>query len=723
MSKIINMKNALLFIAAFMFSIGGFAQSQKELIRLGDQAYESYNYASAVYFYKKIIEGGKSGTRYDVTYPYEINSYVSPVKSSDSTKALSPRELRQRYVINMIANSYQGLRDYDNAKEWYEKALLAPHDSFPNTQYRYAVSLMNLGMYDEAKTQLEEFIEKTDESNPYLNPAINMQAGCAFAQNSNNTAEGIVVQQMDSVFNRGISSFGVNYYEGELSLIYAAGRKGNMVVDPDKESGEYNSDLFITSKIGDNWDAPMRLEGPINTPMNEGAAAMSVDRTTLYYTQWDPNDRSKCKIMLVNKMNGMWMQPFDLGILNVDGYRSMNPTYTEDESRLYFASDRPGGYGGLDIWFCPIMSNGDLGPAENCGPSINTAEDENTPFHHYQSNTLFFSSMGHVGYGGYDIFKAKYDESAEAWTNPRNLGAPFNSSKDETYYVLDKFQKYGYLTSDREHCVSCDSSKTDGISGYCNKIYSFEKPELRFMLSGIVFDNDSGEPIPNALITFKDIRGNFDPFFIMTDGDGFYEKELEANMEIFLKAQKTGYFGDAATVSTKDLTESTELTQDFYLNKIPEEAIAIEGIEYDFDKATLRPKSKEILDELASFLTLNDNLVIEIQSHTDFRGDDNYNLDLSKRRAQSVVDYLVDKGIARERMIPKGYGETEPAYALDENKKPIRNSKGEYVYLTYDYIMALTEKDEQEVAHQRNRRTAFKVLSEDNESILESTPK
>jgi OmpA-OmpF porin, OOP family len=173
-----------------------------------------------------------------------------------------------------------------------------------------------------------------------------------------------------------------------------------------------------------------------------------------------------------------------------------------------------------------------------------------------------------------------------------------------------------------------------------------------------------------------------------------------------------GYFADAASVNTRPVTVTMTLQQDFFLRPIPKDEIEIEGIEYDFDKATLRPRSKEILDELFDFLELNNNLVVEINSHTDSRGSDAYNLDLSKRRAQSCVDYLIGKGVSKDRLIAKGYGESTPNFARDENKKPILDENGARIILTEAYINAQESKDLQEEYHQRNRRTAFKVVGE-----------
>jgi outer membrane protein OmpA-like peptidoglycan-associated protein/tetratricopeptide (TPR) repeat protein len=694
------------------------AQSKKELTEMGDKSFDKGNYASAVYFYSKVVKG--SSGRYDVTYPYEINSWsgTKKVKSGEGEEQLSPSEKRQQYAIHRLADSYRLLRDYENAILWYSKAVQMPHENFPQSLYWYGTMQMCVQKYGEAAATFQKYMDTKGEEDEYYLYAADKQVSCEFALDPKNTLDGVDLKKMDSTFNSGTASFAPAFYEGELSLIFSSGRDGNVNDDPKNKQSKFLSDLFVTTYLGDTYDTPRRFEAPVSTGNHEGSAALSTDRTTFYFTRWTDDDKQNAHIYVTKKFNNRWMEPLMLDAkVNVEGYRSINPSLDLDETRLYFASDRPGGYGGLDIWYCPIDEYGNIGDPINLGAGINTREDEMSPFHHYQSNTLFFSSRGHIGFGGYDIFRTKYEEDNDSWTNPVNIGAPYNSSKDDTYFIIDKNMKNGFLTSDRDRCADCDTTM---ISGYCNKIFGFAKPDIHVSINGYVFDSETGDVIPNALISFKDIKGSFAPFFVMTDDEGYYERDLEYGWDIFMKAQKSKYFGDAATVFTSGLTESTVLTQDFYLNRIPEGEITIEGIEYDFDKATLRPKSKEILDKLFDFLSLNNNLTIEIQSHTDSRGNDAYNLDLSERRAQSVVDYLVDKGIPRERMIPKGYGETTPAPKLDADGNPDKDANGEVIRLTEPYIYSIKDEKLREEYHQRNRRTAFKVLSEDNQVLKET---
>ena len=666
------------------------AQSRKELIELGDGAMKKGNYGSAVYFFRKIIFG--TSGKDDVTYPYEIVAYGGPSKKKSSDKNVQATDENEIYALHKLSDAYYKLHDYENAEKFYAQAAQNKSPLFPDVKYWYGMALMSNAKYSDAQKQFQEYI--TEGTGLMIKQAELQDAGCEFAMNDTTVAEGVNLMLLDSSFNKGSATFGVEYYT-DNAIVFSSARKENNVKDPKKEDPNLTTDFYISNNEGNGWEMPQHLIGPINSAWNEGAGAMGVDRTTFYFTRWNPNDKSDCNIYVSKMFNRRWLEPLKIESLNMDGFRTMHPALTLDETRLYFVSDRPGGQGGLDIWFCPIDEDGNLGVAQNIGAPINTPADEITPYYHYQSQTLFFSSNGHSGFGGFDIYKSHFSEDDNSWANATNLGKPFNSEKDEDHYIMDKDQLNGFLTSDREPCTTCDS--TSDMKPTCQKIYAFNKPNLKFTLSGYVYDGATEEIIPNALVTFKDVKGDMEPFFLTTDEKGYYFTELRQDQELFLKAQKVKYFADAATVTTVGLTASADLEQDFYLRQIPSTDIEIPGIEYDFDKTTLRPKSIEILDKLYDFLALNDNLIVEIKSHTDCRGNDAYNQKLSQGRAQSCVDYLISKGIKKERIIPQGKGESEPipGHECDTIEK-----------------LKKSDPDKFEEMHQRNRRTAFRVVKE-----------
>lgn len=687
-----------------------FGQSRREWLEFGDKAFDNKDYKLALTCYQHVVTMTPNNDR-DLVTPYECRPYTPPKKVVDSSNVVKAsndtsttlknpnlvkgNDSRTTYVTHKIADCYRLLHDYDNAELWYRQAMFLPDKRFPDTQYWYAYSLMNNAKYAEAQAQFDKYSEPLDPSSPEFKRATRASLGCAFAQDSNSVKKEVIVTRMDSVINAGTAVFAVTYYGDPEHILLTAAKPGNQSTPEMTKLGldAYSTDIFTAATMNGMWMKPQPVSSQlsaINTPQNEGAAMVSFGKESIFFTRWS-DDGKECSIFMSKNVNDAWLAPkkMDLSV-NAPGCRNMMPFLSNDGSTLYFVSDRQGGQGGLDIWSVQLDENGNsTGPAKNMGPLINTADDEVTPFYHFTSSTLFYSTNGMGGFGGFDIVKTSFNGDDSTWSIPKNLEAPFNSSRDDAYFVMDRIQQHGYFSSDREPCQSCGP----GGGAYCYRAYSFSNEPLVFSIHGHVYDVETNEPISNALLTFKDIRGDAEPIYIITDSAGYYESSLTLNQELYIKAQKNHYFGDATNISTVGLTDSKVFEHDFFLTPIPQGDIVIPGIEYDFDKATLRPESKKVLDDLVAFLELNDNISVEISSHTDSRGSDTYNMRLSQERAQSCVDYLISKGISADRLVAKGYGETKPL-------------------ITDADINALPTKDEREAAHQKNRRTAFRPVKE-----------
>jgi outer membrane protein OmpA-like peptidoglycan-associated protein len=451
------------------------------------------------------------------------------------------------------------------------------------------------------------------------------------------------------------------------------------------------------------WQPAKNFGRPLNSGQHDASSTLS-NIDVIYYTRWNDEDRSEQHIYLARMVDLKFYEAFKLPeSVNYPGYRSINPFVSKNGRILYFSSNRPGGEGGMDLWKIELDETGNVASeAINLGRPINSELDEVSPFFHDVSSVLFFSSNGHNSSGGLDIYKASFNKEYKTYGSPENMGFPINSSKDDAYIIWDEMMHYGYFSSDRQDCEN----------GHCYDIYKVKNEPIRIFLEGYAYDDDSGDALPNTSLMFKDIEFHFEPFEVMTDENGFYRQELGKNQEIFIKATKPSYFADAATINTKPITSSTTLVQDFYLRPIPKDEIEIDGIEYDLNSANLRPSSKEILDVLYDFLVLNNNLIVEVNSHTDVRGTIQYNQRLSEARAKSCVDYLVGRGISKERIKAIGYGELQPNYLKDDSKKTVLDDNGERIILTEAYINAQESEETQEKYHQRNRRTSFKVVGE-----------
>ena len=709
---------SILLISSTLIGLTGFAQTNNELMRMGDAAMANGQYSNAVHYYSYVLHKRAEGDD-GLYYPFEVSATEVKVEENEDGTIKPPEKpsTKEMKLINKLADAYRLADDYQNAEIWYTAALENPMEEFPYARYFYGVSLMYNEKFEDAIVQFEQFqTENPQEDNKYYRLSTDKMASCHFALNPINTKEDIQFRELDSLINAGSTSFGLQFTSTNHVLFSSArvhkdGSSTDSTAAPEEKPDAHHLELYML----DIYIVEMDEEGNPGTPekfpfeinskdYHEGSAVISQDGNTIFFTKMDPANRNETKVYCSRKFNNTWLAPFALDQnVNMDGFRSMNPYLAADGKTMYYSSNRPGGEGGMDIWVIELGPNGETSNPQNIGNNVNTPEDEITPFYHDNTRTLYFSSGGHIGFGGIDVFTSKLSKETDWFLQAVNAGAPINSSRDDSYFVIDESLQKGYVTSDRASCTECDSIYN--LSIHCNKIYEIKKPELKFKISGHVYDIATNEIIPGAKVDFKDVTYKWEHFDIVTDGEAYYEHELIPNLELFMKGTAHGYFADQALVITLGETESKDYVQDFYLEKIPDAEIEIEGIEYDFDKATLRPRSKLELDTLITFLELNSDIKIEIRSHTDERGNDDYNYDLSDRRAKSVVDYLVDNGIPRERLVPQGYGETLPAdveYPADS---------GQIVKLTPEYIYS-QPRSEQKPLHQRNRRTAFFVLEQ-----------
>ncbi|MBA3972060.1 MAG: PD40 domain-containing protein, partial [Bacteroidetes bacterium] len=594
-------KNILCLLFLFV-TVSSFAQSKREWMEYADAAYKNEDYKTAISFYLKVVD---KGTAVDITRPYEAKPYVKIRKVKDTAKVIDPTKTitsdpTEQYAIHQIADSYRLNHDYANAEIWFKKSVDNNSPDYPYERFWYGDALMKNQRYPGAAYQFEQVMTDAEKKDSAMFKLAKLKiAGCYLATDTSNIKAGVKVIKMDSIFNAGTASFAVNYYGDANTIQFTTAREGNTVIDPKKQDSKFICDIYTLKKTNSGWNSLEKVSGPVDTETHEGAGFLTLDRSNYFFTRWSTINKNECSIYLSKSMNDKWLSAEKLNDnINLAGYKTMQPSLSPDGSILYFSSNRPGGFGKMDLWY--VNLDDDSRPTSspiNMGSLFNTAEDEVTPFFHYYTSTLYFSSSGHAGFGGLDIFKSSYN-SDSLWSAPKNMGAPFNTSKDDAYFVLERSQRNGFLTSDRDDCKDC-------TGGACYKIYALEKDPLVYDLRGTVYNSENNQVIPNAMITMKDIRGDKEPVYLFTDAEGNYFTTLDEGMELYLKAQKNKFFGDAGNVTTLGLTESAHLVKDFFLSPIPSGDIVIPGIEYDLDKATLRPASQKILDDLTDFLNLN----------------------------------------------------------------------------------------------------------------------
>lgn len=457
-------------------------------------------------------------------------------------------------------------------------------------------------------------------------------------------------------------------------------------------TGTKNGDIMVSTKDEKGkWTKPEVIDTELNTVYDEGACAFSPDSKTMYLTQCttDPSYPRYATICTSNRSDASWGKSSPLEITKDTLSSYAHPAVSPDGEWLYFVSDMPGGMGGLDIWRVRMNKNG-MGGVENLGAPVNTAGDEMFPTFR-PNGDLYFSSDGHPGMGGLDIYIAKPDTAGQGWTI-EHPGYPLNSQGDDFGMTFEGLLNQGYFSSNR------------GDGKGWDHIYSFVNPEIVQTVKGWVYEQD-GYELPHALVYMVGNDGT--NLKLSVKGDGSFTQAIKPGVDYVLLGTCKGYLNHKEQIRVEPVTQSQEYVLQFPLASITA-PVLIDNIFYDFDKATLRDESKKSLDELVKLLNENPNVTIELSAHCDYRGPAAYNKVLSQKRANAVVDYLIEHGIARDRLTPVGYGKEKP-------KKIKKKLTERYPFLkendvlTEDFIKRL-KPEQQEICNQLNRRTEFIVL-------------
>lgn len=455
-------------------------------------------------------------------------------------------------------------------------------------------------------------------------------------------------------------------------------------------TGTKNADIFYSQKDDKGkWQRPEVIDTELNTDWDEGACCLSPDGRTMYLTQCktDPDYPRFATIVTSQRSDAAWSKATELKMTNDTLSTFAHPAVSPDGQWLYFVSDMPGGMGGYDIWRVRLTTNG-VGGVENVGAPINTAGDEKFPTFR-PNGDLYFSSDGHEGMGGLDIYIAKPNSNGWRVEHP---GFPLNSQGDDFGMTFEGMKNQGFFSSNR------------GDGKGWDHIYSFYNPEIIQTVKGWVYEQD-GYELTQAVVYMVGNDGT--NMKLSVKGDGSFTQEIKAGVDYVLLGTCKGFLNHQEHIKVEPVKKSEEYVLQFPLASITA-PVLIDNIFYDFDKATLRPESASALDELVVLLKENPNVTIELSAHTDYKGSAEYNKRLSQRRAESVVKYLTEHGIENERLTPVGYGKEMP--------KMIRKKVAErYPFLkendvlTEEYVKTLKD-DEQEQCNQLNRRTEFRVL-------------
>lgn len=600
---------------------------------------------------------------------------------------LNPREQRQLRgeVAVKMGECYTKLGQNARAAAAYQNAL---RYGYPDSTllFQLAKAHHGQGNYSQAISTYEEYLRLYPNDTQALQNLLGARKSSGLKHNRTR-----YVVKNAKLFNSRRADFSP-MFNGDV--IYFTTTNEKVVGTKRSEiTGMKRSDIWMVRKNErGEWQRPEAVEGEVNTEWDEGIVSFSPDGSTMYLTRSmrTPDRDTGVNIYTSTRSDAQWSAPVKFDITNDTLSNYGHPAVSPSGEYLYFASDMPGN-GGKDIWRINLRER--AGSLENLGDAINTPGDEVFPYL-LTDSIMYFASDGHPGLGGLDIFKATLTPSG-GWL-VENMGYPINSEGDDFSITFATPGKdAGYFSSNRG----------DG-RGY-DHLYSFELPDLKIQISGWVLDKDE-EPVANAVIRIVGNDGSNQK--AIAKNDGSFSFPLQRGVSYVMLAGAKGYLNAKQEFTSDSAEEDAEYGIDFILASVTKPNI-VDNIFYDFDKSTLRPESKTALDGVAQMLRDNPNITIEMASHTDRKGSDEYNIALSDRRAKSVVDYLIELGIAAERLQHQGYGESRPKTITKRLAREFHQFI-EGQTLNEEFIQSLSPED-QEVADQINRRTEFQVLSTD----------
>ncbi|MBO7580342.1 MAG: PD40 domain-containing protein [Bacteroidaceae bacterium] len=622
--------------------------------------------------------------------------YAASINYKKSYSRCAPKEKAKRAVrAFMMGECYRHIGYTQKAMAAYTNAIR--YNVEDSTAYLHlARQQLKAGQYKQAAQNFHQYLEFDPGNELARSGLLSCELGPQWKAKPNQYKV-----KKETVFNSRRSDYSPLLVGDDADqLVLSSTRKEAQGDDISGVTGLKFGDLFFSRKNEQGkWQPVDVIEGEVNTEYDEGAPCLSPDGKTMYFTRCssDPDYPRYAEIWQSQRSDAAWSKPTKCQISRDTLTSYAHPAVSPDGQWLYFVSNAEGGEGGLDIWRTRILTSG-FGGMENLGRPINTAGDEMFPSFR-PNGDLYFSSDGHPGMGGLDIFIAH--EDSIRGTIVENQQYPLNSSADDFGMTFEGVHNRGFYSS----------SRNDG-KGW-EHIFSFECPEILQTVTGWVYEKD-GYELPEALVYMVGNDGT--NLKLSVKGDGSFTQVLKPGVEYVLLGTCKGYLNvkNEIRVEPEDEEESHEYTLQFPLPPI-NVPVLIDNIFYEFDRADLTPESTEALDQLVGMMNENPNITIELSAHCDYRGNDDYNQRLSQRRAESVVRYLIQHGIAKDRLTAVGYGESRPKIVSKKLAETLLagDPKVEVQVndtLTESYILRVKDEDKQEVLNALNRRTEFRVL-------------
>lgn len=569
-----------------------------------------------------------------------------------------------------LAQSYLNMKNYKQAELEYMKIVTNPNSN-PTAIYNYARTLMLAGKYQNAQDWMDVYMyrQKADKNAEYFYS--NLKSIKDLQKDSGQ------IRLKPIEFKGQACAFSCAPYKKGIVYTAAVNSRNEKEVDPWTGTSFYN--LYYSEPAADGWSKPVLLTGELNNQYHESTPLFSKKGDEIIFTRSNYTKKNKLgknkenvshlKLYSARLVQNEWKELKELPF-NSEDYSTGHPAYFQNEEAVIFVSDRPGGKGGTDLYIS-YKKDGSFTEPVNLGPEINTAGNEAFPWYDEKDSTLYFSSEGHLNFGGLDVFKTR--KTASGWKKPENLGFPVNSFTDDFSFVMNEDHKSGFLSSDR--------------SGN-DQIYQFKVEPIMIKLVGKTKVKDGNDlPLAEVFIeVVNKLTGVKRRFSSNLDGE--FALTLEPEMEYKLFATKDNYYSSKPIdLSTKGITKTQQIIAEFELEKIEmEKPVVVNNMYYDLGKWNIKPDAQIVLDGLVKMMNDNPGISIELSSHTDSRASDKYNLSLSEKRAKAAVEYMISKGIDGNRLKAKGYGET---MLLNKCSNGVKCSEEE---------------------HALNRRTEFRVI-------------
>lgn len=618
-----------------------------------------------------------------------VKYYESAIKSKPEKQDLYKRAADAHFLV----------RDYQSANKEYQAAAgfdAAKHKN-PYLDFKYALTLKYLAKYEDAAEAFKKFkdiVKDNDKYSELSKMATREIAGCRLGVKFRDSVEvpEFKVQHLDENINQAFTDY-APYVANGNTLYYGAWTSDSVTLVDRVERYAVFSRIYSANRTGNSWSKGQPIAGGINAvSAHTGNAAVSADGNTMYYTQCqqDAAGTMFCNIYKSTRQNGEWIAGEKLNAnINAEGATTSHPAFGKneaDEDVLYFAADRNNGKG-MDIYYAKFNADGSLAKAKPVSPTINTRGDETTPWFDEKTKTLYFSSNGHVNIGGADVFRSKLFRGE--WSEVENLGTPVNSSVDDMYFRWNENENEGFVVSNRPGGFGLRSETC------CDDIFAVQKNRLYFGVKGKLLDASNGAIVSDGIATlYDDVVGKeLKTYYVKEDGSYFFDLDPDRSYKILVR--KKGFEEPIASFSTQGKKQSDTTVYDFNLKPLPvaEKPLgpgAQVGVVYwDYDKHILTDGSPDTLAKVVAFMLANPQFVLEIGSHTDSKGDDNYNMALSQRRSDAVVKFLLSKKIPKARLVSKAYGETKPVM---DNLNPDGSDNPE--------------------GRTKNRRTEFKIIED-----------